>query len=646
MRTFARIFLLVSFAASGSCCSENASTAGGVAPVEFIFNDPLSLQTPQDRCNVPVCTALLGLINHATKTVDFAVYGMRNQNDLLKAIEAAKKRGVRVRGFVDRDRAGNNYYESTNEWVERLGDIRDDKEVEDHLDVLRQRSSKKDPPCPRPAGFKGPLQCLAYDLGDEWLVARHASRDNFVSDDAGEGPNQIMHNKFFVVDGESVWTGSTNISDSCSGGYNANVAVVIHSVDVANVYTAEFAQLWEGRSHRLKRADGVERFQLADPLSQQGIELTTWFSPQDKAMRYGVETLVARAQERIDIAVFYLTNKFVTADLIAAHRRGVKVRVIVDATSAANGYTKHELLREAGILVKVENWGGKMHMKMAAFDDTYVVVGSMNWTRAGDDANDENTLILRSSRLANQYETFFDHLWQSIPDQWGEKGARPDPESMASGSSCRDGIDNDFDKARDSEDSGCTAHPQQLPLLPPHRLISKAESPQEPREGYRLLPGSRCDAAYPDWYVCVPPRNVRRIRCSDLPYREFRVLPADPQHLDPDHDGTACEPSIATASHATEIPASKAADHIGEDATVRGTVVQVSSSAKGTVFLNFGASHPHEVFTAVVFADRAGAFSDLKSLAGRDVSIRGRIASYKGKPQVVLQSRSQIVQLQ
>ena len=49
---------------------------------------------------------------------------------------------------------------------------------------------------------------------------------------------------------------------------------------------------------------------------------------------------------------FYLTSKELASALIKAHLRGVKVRVINDATSARNEYTKHEALRAAGIDVK------------------------------------------------------------------------------------------------------------------------------------------------------------------------------------------------------------------------------------------------------------------------------------------------------
>lgn len=209
-------------------------------------------------------------------------------------------------------------------------------------------------------------------------------------------------------------------------------------------------------------------------------------------MRYGVQPLLAAARDSINISIFFLTHKYVTAELIAAHRRGVQVRVIVDATSAKNGYTKHELLRVAGIPVKVENWGGKMHAKAATIDGQTLVLGSMNWTGAGEKTNDENTLILRSQRLAHQYDVWFEELWRSIPDQWLAEGARPDPESWHSGTACTDGVDNDFDRKMDAADPGCQANPPALPELPPHRLVAKTEMP-EIDSGHRLYKSTRKD---------------------------------------------------------------------------------------------------------------------------------------------------------
>jgi phosphatidylserine/phosphatidylglycerophosphate/cardiolipin synthase-like enzyme len=515
------------------CVSTGSSqqvTQAAQGSVMLLPIDPLGYATPGNRCEVEACTRLLQLIDNAQRTIDFAVYGMRNQTALLRALEAAQTRGVAIRGVVDRDRNGDTYYSSTDKWVTEIGTIRDDQQS-DRIIAAGRQESDYEPPCDRPAGFEGPLQCLAYNLGDSWLLAEQASVDNFA---AGGGPDGIMHDKFFIVDGRYVWTGSANISDSGVSGYNANLVALVDSKELARIYTDEFNLMYEqGLHHSQKPSNGVER------LSIGGDDVTVWFSPQDDAMRYGVETLIAKAKRTIDVSVFFLTSKYVTADLIAAHQRGVDVRVIVDATSAGNGYTKHDLLRVAGVPVKVENWGGKMHMKAAVIDGEYLIVGSMNWTAAGENTNDENTLLIRSPKLASEFTGFFEELWGSIPEEWAGIGSRPDPESFDSSTACTDGIDNDFDNLVDKEDPGCEPNPPALAELPPYRIISKTQLASVP-DTHRLYAPSTCEAAYTDWFVCVPPARYKTT-CADLPYRTFTALPADPLGLDAAGDGIACE---------------------------------------------------------------------------------------------------------
>jgi phosphatidylserine/phosphatidylglycerophosphate/cardiolipin synthase-like enzyme len=123
--------------------------------------------------------------------------------------------------------------------------------------------------------------------------------------------------------------------------------------------------------------------------------------------------------------------------------------------------------------VKVEDWGGKMHAKAAVIDGTTLITGSMNWTSAGEGGNDENTLLLHDAKLALQFGSWFDALWKDVDDRWLFQ--RPDPESLSSGSSCFDGVDNDFDHRADSADPGCQANPPPLPALPPYRFVDKAD---------------------------------------------------------------------------------------------------------------------------------------------------------------------------
>jgi len=426
--------------------------------VTLILAEPTAVSAPRDACDQPVCRSLVSLVDSATQTLDLAFYGFRRQTALLEAVRRAEARGVRVRLVVDRTIDGANYYDDTETWVSAFSS-RTDLEV-DRAHARNQRKWTGKPRCTPPEGFRGPVQCLAYSLGDTCLLTAHASREPITFE------GDIMHHKFAIADGARLWTGSTNASDSGTGGYNANLVMRVDSEAIAGFYTAEFERMFvAGQFHRTKPRDEAAREHPIAP----GVHASVYFSPQDKPLQRVVRPLVQRAKRRIDVAVFFLTHKTLAQDLIDAHRRGVSVRVILDATAAKNGYTKHEILRAAGIPVKVEPWGGKMHAKGLVIDGSIVVGGSMNFTSAGERSNDENTIVLRSKAHAAQFEAWFDRLWGSIDDRW--LADRPDPESTASGTACRDGVDNDFDELVDAADPGC-ARAIPLDRLPPvqHRL--------------------------------------------------------------------------------------------------------------------------------------------------------------------------------
>jgi phosphatidylserine/phosphatidylglycerophosphate/cardiolipin synthase-like enzyme len=435
-----------------------------VGSLKVLLNSPLEARGPSPKCQAEICRELLRLIDGSKRSIDFAIYGLRAQPAILHALVAAKRRGVRVRGVVDKDIRNHSYYGDTDQLIAAIGTVRTNY-LQDRETAERRRFEHHEPKprCERPAGFRGPLQCVGYDLGTRCLLAGQASREPV----AFEG--DIMHHKFFVFDGRYVWTGSANVSDSGTGGYHANAVAVIDSERVARWYTDEFDEMYRRGRFHAEKADHVRetlQVRLAD-----GTAARIAFSPQGDVVERELVPLLQGAKETISVAMFYLTHKALAGELIRAARRGVHVRVIVDATSAVNGYSKHELLRAAGIPVKVENWGGKMHMKTAVVDGRFTVLGSMNWTRAGDRENDEDVLIVDSRALASRVERFFEVLWRSIPDKW--LAGRPDPESHDSASACSDGMDNDFDGLVDASDPGCSRTPPPLPPLPPYRLVEK-----------------------------------------------------------------------------------------------------------------------------------------------------------------------------
>ena len=85
----------------------------------------------------------------------------------------------------------------------------------------------------------------------------------------------------------------------------------------------------------------------------------------------------------------------------------------------------------------------------------------------------------------------------------------------------------------------------------------------------------------------------------------------------------------------------QAAKKIGQSAVVRGKVVQVNKREK-VCNLNFGGTFPNHVFEAVIFAGDFKTFPDLEKLEGKTVELSGKITEYKGKPQIVLKTKSQL----
>src|SRR6516225_5334305 len=89
--------------------------------------------------------------------------------------------------------------------------------------------------------------------------------------------------------------------------------------------------------------------------------------------------------------------------------------------------------------------------------------------------------------------------------------------------------------------------------------------------------------------------------------------------------------------------ATEAAKHVGEIATVTDKVDGVHQSGKGNIFLNMGGKYPNQAFTAFIPAASAAQFKDLQYYEGQTVVVSGKITLYRGKPEIIVTSPSQLV---
>ena len=260
----------------------------------------------------------------------------------------------------------------------------------------------------------------------------------------------LMHNKFMIIDGEKVMTGSLNFSDTDYSAFNSNFVAFINSKEIAKVYTDEFEQMLSGKFHKdKKKRANYSKFTLGNS------EVQVYFSPQDKIITNHVINYINSAKKYIYIPAFVITHKELEKALLSAYRRGVDVKLIIDATNSNAQKSSVNTLRDSGIPLKIENFAGKIHSKSIIIDDEYIFAGSMNFSRSGECFNDENMLIIKNPRFAKFYREFFEYLWLKIPDKYLTNS--PKAESSDSVGSCFDGIDNDFDGKIDKDDEGCFA---------------------------------------------------------------------------------------------------------------------------------------------------------------------------------------------
>lgn len=372
--------------------SPNIITQGNL---KVILTDYTKILKPDKKCSNEVCMEFVSLVNNAKDSIDIALYGWTTIPEVKQSLSNALSRGVKIRIVYDTKTKGENYYPDTEELVKNFTLTRSDK-----ID------------------------------GNSLLT------------------NALMHNKFAIFDGEKVFTGSMNFSETGFSGFNQNSIVIINSKSVAQIYKNEFEQMFSGKFHTLKTKTKNQNIILSD-----GTKITIFFSPQDKGITNTVIPLVNSAKNEIYIPAFLITHKGLTNALLNAHKRGVTVRLIIDATNTNTRNSTLTTLRANGISVKVENYAGKMHSKVIIIDEKYVITGSTNFSNSGENKNDENMIIIENQKIAKFYADFFEYLWSKIPDKYLK--FNPPAESKYSIGSCTDGVDNDFDDKIDTKDEGC-----------------------------------------------------------------------------------------------------------------------------------------------------------------------------------------------
>jgi phosphatidylserine/phosphatidylglycerophosphate/cardiolipin synthase-like enzyme len=144
---------------------------------------------------------------------------------------------------------------------------------------------------------------------------------------------------------------------------------------------------------------------LSPPVTLPQEKPTSWevyFSPKGGCTDAVIREL-NKAQTTVLVQAYSFTSASIAKALLDAHKKGVKVEVILDKSQRTDQYSSATILFNAGIPVKIDAVHAIAHNKIMIIDDETVITGSFNFTKAADENNAENLLVIKDKRLAERY---------------------------------------------------------------------------------------------------------------------------------------------------------------------------------------------------------------------------------------------------
>ncbi|GMV95400.1 MAG: hypothetical protein AMXMBFR82_51780 [Candidatus Hydrogenedentota bacterium] len=215
----------------------------------------------------------------------------------------------------------------------------------------------------------------------------------------------FMHDKFCIVDGKTVWTGSTNITEN--GLFrNDNNAIVVASPELAANFTGEFNEMFAEQQFGPRSPRGAPY----PVVVLDGVTFETYFAPEDNVRREILDE-IGDAGRTIDFMAFSFTSDDIAKAMAGRIETGVAVRGIFETRNAGSRYTDDEFLARHGAATRLDRNPHAMHNKVIIIDTETVITGSYNFSNNAEDSNDENVLIIHSPAIAERYTRRFEALY-------------------------------------------------------------------------------------------------------------------------------------------------------------------------------------------------------------------------------------------
>jgi len=355
---------------------------------------PSYLFTPGEALEDTVVAA----IDAAKKSVDYAMFSLRSER-VVQALARAQKRGLAVRVVIDESQSASEYFKPFSDWLVQQG--------------LKVRV------------LAGPNTDSDFPMAEK------------------------MHNKYVILDGRLVETGSANHTKRASIDNYENAHFLNDPTDVA-AFAFTFDHMFlVARSLSAPEApvtlptDAELREDILSPpppkpvpppapedplpaartFTFNRIELpTTALVPFDPAEKHIVAAIDA-AKKTVKIAIYQFEQQGVLDALTRAKKRGAKVSVVLDRAHVYTTGRSHtggprkprpmivDLVKSGFDLVLLKGQAsGIMHNKFMIADDKLLQTGSYNYTQQSEDDHYENVIFTMEAGRVKHYLKYWKYM--------------------------------------------------------------------------------------------------------------------------------------------------------------------------------------------------------------------------------------------
>ena len=114
--------------------------------------------------------------------------------------------------------------------------------------------------------------------------------------------------------------------------------------------------------------------------------------------------ILTKAKSEILVQAYSFTSTKIAKAMIDAHKRNVPIEIILDKSNVSKKYSAADFMSHAGIPTYIDSQHAIAHNKIMIIDNEIVITGSFNFTKAAENNNAENLMIISSKDLAKFYK--------------------------------------------------------------------------------------------------------------------------------------------------------------------------------------------------------------------------------------------------